>query len=230
MNNDAVVGETATVRTTGTTFTVVVARNIVSPTATAVMVAVPCATPATMPAAETVAIVAALVRQVTVMGSPASICTIACSACVCPVPSDTVVGDTVTPRAACTVIPAVALMRVSAVDVARIEAVPSPIPVTRPLLLTVATLGDSLLHVTPVPAPLTASTVGFSICVSPTRIVAVEGVTATPRTVGGFTTTGGPEASPPPPQATSATTAAVWKRRTVTAKRCRNNDGAVCIA
>ena len=82
MNSDAVVGETATARTTGTTFTVTLARSVVSPTETAVIVAAPCVTPETTPAADTVAMVAALVRQVTVVGSPASICTLACSDCV----------------------------------------------------------------------------------------------------------------------------------------------------
>ena len=77
MKRDAVVGVTTTARTTGTTFTVVVARSVVSPTETAVIVAMPCATPDTTPVADTLAIVAALVRQVTVEGSPASICTVA---------------------------------------------------------------------------------------------------------------------------------------------------------
>ena len=77
MNSEAVVGAMATARTIGITFTVVVARSVVSPTKTAVIVAVPCATPDTTPAADTLAIVAALVRQITVVGSPASICTVA---------------------------------------------------------------------------------------------------------------------------------------------------------
>ena len=230
MNSEAVVGVTATARTTGTTFTMVVARSVVSPTETAVIVAVPSATPDTTPAADTLAMVAALVRQVTVVGSPASISTTACSACACPVPSDTAAGVTVTPRAACTVMLAVVLTRVSATEVARMMAVPIAIAVTSPVLFTVASAGDSLLHVTPVPAPLMASTTALSDCVSPRRIVATLGVTATPRTVGGFTTTGGPAESPPPPQAASASVSVMARERRRIDGRRVQDDEAECMA
>ena len=73
------------------------------------------------------------------------------------------------------------------------------------MLFTVASVGDSLLQVTPVPAPLMASTTALSDCVSPKRIVVTLGVTATPRTVGGFTATGGPAESPPPQAASTST-------------------------
>ena len=125
---------------------------------------------------------------------------------------------------------AVVLTRVSAAAVARMVAEPIPIAVTSPVLFTVATDGVSLLHVTPVPAPLMTSTTALSDCVSPMRIVATLGVTVTPRTVGGFTTTGGPAGSPPPPQAVSATSVAIRKRRSGDAKRIRDDDRAGCMA
>ena len=139
-------------------------------------------------------------------------------------------GVTLTLRAACTVILAVVLTRVSATEVARIVAVPIAIAVTSPVLFTVATAGDSLLHVTPVPAPLMASTTALSDCVSPTRIVATVGVTATPRTVGGFTTTGGLEGSPPPPHAASASVSVMARERRRIDRRRVRDDEAVCMA
>jgi hypothetical protein len=108
--------------------------------------------------------------------------------------------------------------------------VPIAMAVTSPVLLTETTVGDSLLHVTPVAAPFTASTTALSDCVSPTRIVATVGVIATPRTVGGFTTTGGPEASPPPPQASSPRARVVArKRRRTEGRRVREDDGDECM-
>jgi hypothetical protein len=85
-------------------------------------------------------------------------------------------------------------------DVARTTADPGATADTTPLALTAATVGDSELHVTVLAAPFTASTSALNDCESPTRSVAVAGVTVTPRTCGGLDG-GGVMGSPPlPPQ------------------------------
>ena len=124
---------------------------------------------------------------------------------------------------------AVVLTRVSATEVARMVAVPIAIVVTSPVLFTVASAGDSLLQVTPVPAPLMASTTALSDCVSPKRIVVTLGVTATPRTVGGFTTTGGPAESPPPQAASTSVSVMARERRRIGGRRVQD-DEAECMA
>jgi hypothetical protein len=92
---------------------------------------------------------------------------------------------------------AVPLTALLNVDVARMTAVPALTAVTTPAALTLATAGDSELHVTVLAAPFTASTSALIDCESPTRNVAVAGVTVTLRTCGGFD--GGAVVSPPPP-------------------------------
>ena len=79
MNRAAVVGDTATARTTGCTVIVALPRNVVSATETAVIVVVPTPTPVTTPVADTVAMVGAAVRHVTAVLDPTGICTVATS-------------------------------------------------------------------------------------------------------------------------------------------------------
>jgi hypothetical protein len=83
---------------------------------------------------------------------------------------------------------------------ANITAVPTRIPVTRPLLVTVAMLGALLDHVTVRPAsgwPLAENACAVSEMVRPTTIVGCEGDTVTDATGTGVTVTSAVPVFPP---------------------------------
>src|SRR5439155_1472914 len=164
----AVAGETATEATeaTGTSVTVTVALPAF-PSLVAVIVAVPTTTLVTSPLPLTVATLGLLLDHVTVRPvsvPPAEAVGVAAS------------GTVVTVTAALLVLPSL---------VAVIVADPAVTPATRPLPLTVATLGLPLVHVTirPVSVPPAESLgVAASCSVCPTVRLAVAGEIATEAT------------------------------------------------
>ncbi len=142
------------------TVMVAVACRVVSPAASAVMMAVPALTPLTRPLAETVATEGALVRQSTPVGAPRSPEMMAAS-CVAP-PVDTVTdeGDTeMLLMLGTTVTVALARRVVSATEIAVTRVVPKPVATTSPVALTVAMAGFSVRQVTAVLTPGSACTV-----------------------------------------------------------------------
>src|SRR5439155_1241822 len=178
-------GLTTTVAT-GTSATVTAAVPAF-PSLVAVIVAVPAATPFTSPLLLTVAILVLLLAHVTVRpvsAVPAESFGVAVSCAVCPTIRLAVAGATATEATGTGVTVTAALPALPSL-VAVVVAVPTTPLVTSPLLLTVATLGLPLVHVTvrPVRAPPAESCgVAVSCTVCPTRMLAVPGETVTEAT------------------------------------------------
>src|SRR5438132_2114839 len=174
-------GLTTTVAT-GTSATVTAAVPAF-PSLVAVIVAVPAATPFTSPLLLTVAILVLLLAHVTVRpvsAVPAESFGVAVSCAVCPTVRLAVAGATATEATGTGVTVTAALPALPSL-VAVIVAVPTAPLVTSPLLLTVATPGLLLTHVTdrPVSAvPGESFRVAVSGSVRPTGTLAVAGKAA----------------------------------------------------
>src|SRR6266480_1998617 len=181
-----VVAGLTTTDATGTSVTVAAALPAF-PSLVAVIVAVPAAMPLTSPLLLTVATAALLLAHVTgrpVSAAPAESFGVAVSWTVCTTGRLAVAGATAT-VATGTIITVTAAVLLLPSLVAVIVAVPATMPVTSPLLLTVAMLGLLLPHVTLRPGkvpPVESIAVAASCTVCPTRTVAVAGETSTDAT------------------------------------------------
>jgi hypothetical protein len=168
----------------GATVTVAVALMLFA--VRAVIVAAPTLTPVTTPLADTVAIVAALLCQVSSgvgeIVMPAASFTTAVSVCVAATPSVVAAGLIVMVDGTCdTVIVAVPAIPFAVRAVMMAE--PRATAVTSPDVETLATAGVSLVHVSVgagvIVAPDASFTVGVSCCVAPALNEAVAGASVT---------------------------------------------------
>ncbi len=178
-------GVTAT-EATGTVVTVIEDVPL-CPSLVAVMIADPAAAAVTSPLPLTVATKPFELAQVTVRpdrGLPLPSFGVAVSCTVCPIWIPAEAGVTAT-EATGIVVTAIAAVPLCPSLVAVMTAEPTAMPVTSPLLLTVATDGLELDQLTARPEsvlPLASLSVAASCCVWPTWIVAEAGVTATEAT------------------------------------------------
>ena len=206
----AVAGATAT-EATGTSVTVNVAVLLL-PSLIAIIGAEPGATPVTRPLGLTRATLVSPLAHVTIRPvsvPPAESCGVAVSCTVCPTRMLAVAGASAT-EATGTGVTVTAALPAWPSLVAVMVAVPTTPLVTSPLLLTVATLGLPLVHVTvrPVRAPPAESCgVAVSCTVCPTRMLAVPGETVTEATAA---LGPGPAGARSPTTGTAIPSAALW--------------------
>src|SRR6266481_2672912 len=181
----AVAGATATAAT-GTAVTVI-AAVLLLPSLVAVMVVAPAATPVTRPLGFTRTSVVSPLAQVTVRPAkvaPAESFGVAVSCTVCPTRMLAVAGEIAT-EATGTVVMVIAAVLLLPSLIAVIGAEPEATPVTRPPVLTRATVVSPLAHVTVRPTrvpPAESFGVAVSCTVCPTRMLAVAGETTTEAT------------------------------------------------
>src|SRR6266853_1894158 len=187
-----VAGEIAT-EATGTVV-MVIAAVLLLPSLIAVIGAEPEATPVTRPPGLTRATVVSPLAHVTVRPTrvpPAESFGVAVSCTVCPTRMLAVAGEIAT-EATGTVVTVIAAVLLLPSLIAVIGAEPEATPVTTPPGLTRATVVSPLAHVTVRPArvpPAESFGVAVSCTVCPTRMLAVEGASATEATGTGDTVT-----------------------------------------
>ena len=184
---DALVGATVTPVTGTVDVLTVIADEAVKPPSAvvAVMVAVPLPWAVTIPLVLTVATVASLVLQLTLLLVALLGVTVAVRVPVPPGARDKLVGVTLTPVTATTRVETVtSLLAVKPPSdvVAVMVAVPSPCAVTTPLELTVATVASLVLQLTLLLVALLGVTVAESVPVSPVFSDKLVGATLTPVT------------------------------------------------